>query len=99
MARRVWIASSVTQGVRPYQQLGYTDSLERIDTWISDRLALEDSYFGYTAPSESLEQVSRPAASHAIAVLAPDGTPRTRLARGINIVRYDDGSSRIIFSR
>ena len=99
LARRVWIASSVTQGVRPYQQLGYTDSLERIDTWISDRLALEDSYFGYTAPSESLEQVSRPAASHAIAVLAPDGTPRTRLARGINIVRYDDGSSRIIFSR
>ena len=96
LARRVWIATGVTTGVRPYQQLGYTDSLERLDAWIEERIALEDSYFGYTPP-EALDEVAAPAAARAIAVLAPDGTPRSRLVRGINIVRYDDGTSRIVY--
>ena len=78
--------------------LGYTDSLERLDAWIDERIALEDSYFGYIPP-EGLDEVAAPAAARAIAVLAPDGTPRTSLARGINIVRYDDGSSRVVMIR
>lgn len=44
---RVWRATASSQGVRPYIQLGYTDSLERLTDWVCERISYEDGLFGY----------------------------------------------------
>lgn len=51
LGERIWIATAAVTGVKPYSQLGYTDSLERLDNWIGRRIALEDGYFGYVPGS------------------------------------------------
>lgn len=44
---RVWKAKAETKGVRPYSQYGYTDTIERVASWLNRRLYLLDDYFGY----------------------------------------------------
>ena len=44
---RIWTATGTTTGVRPFQQLGQRDSLERVEEWIRERISLLDGYFGY----------------------------------------------------
>ena len=46
---RIWTATDTTTNVRPYQQLGQTDSLERVRKWITDRINLLDDYFKFDA--------------------------------------------------
>lgn len=49
---RIFVATGTTTGVEPYSKWGYTtqDNASRVQIWLSDRLALEDSYLSYTAP-------------------------------------------------
>lgn len=98
---RIWLATATTTGVKPYQQMGYTDSLERFDQWISRRIELEDDFFGYQ-PSD-LRAVEDPASdllsAHAEAVYGIDGKRRDHLQQGINIVRYPDGNTKTIILR
>ena len=44
---RIWTATATTKGVRPYKQMGQVDSQERLEKWISERIALLDAYFLY----------------------------------------------------
>ena len=90
---RLWVATSTTTGVFPYLQLGYTDSLERLNAWISERLDLEDDFFRYI-PGQDIPDITISLDNvRAEAVYGPDGIIRPRLLPGLNIVRYSDGSS------
>lgn len=42
-----WVATADNKGVKPYEQLGYVDSMERIERWIDERFELIDAYLGY----------------------------------------------------
>lgn len=44
---RIYTATTTTKGVRPYEQIGSLDSLERVEGWIKGRIALLDKYFSY----------------------------------------------------
>lgn len=47
---RIWRATGTTvAGVNPYILAGYKDSLQRINDWLEERIALEDSYLNYNA--------------------------------------------------
>ena len=53
---RVWKAKAETKGVRPYCQCGYTDTIERVASWLNRRLYLLDDYFGYDPMQTSFPQ-------------------------------------------
>lgn len=53
---RVWKAKAETKGVRPYCQCGYTDTIERVASWLNRRLYLLDDYFGYDPMQMSFPQ-------------------------------------------
>jgi len=73
-------------------QLGREESLQRLNEWITLRLQLLDSFLG-----EEQSIASLPATSADIeAIYSPTGTPRSALTVGFNLVRYTDGTSRII---
>lgn len=44
---RIWTATATTKGVRPYKQYGQRDSQERVEQWITRRIALLDEYFKF----------------------------------------------------
>lgn len=47
---RIWRATgTTTAGVKPYVLAGYRDSLQRVNNWLDERIALEDSYLGYNS--------------------------------------------------
>ena len=94
---RVWLATGTTTGVQPYVQLGYTDSLERLDAWIARRLELDDDFFGYT-PSDlpAIEIAADSPANPTLSIFAIDGTHPTRLSRGIYIIRSNYSEARTI---
>lgn len=95
---RVWLATATTTGVRPYQQMGYTDSLDRLDQWIGRRIELEDDFFGYV-PSD-LREVIAPSevftSDCGVEVYGLDGVRRDRMQQGINLLRYSNGMTRKI---
>lgn len=45
---RIWTATSTITGVPPCSNIGYSDDLDRVETWVSERLALADMYATYT---------------------------------------------------
>lgn len=94
---RVWLATATTTGVKPYTQLGYTDSLERLDQWIARRIELDDEFFDFTpAALPAIESSNNDLQAPYSTVYALDGTPRKSLARGINILKTADGSAKTI---
>ncbi len=98
---RVWLATATTTGVKPYVQMGYTDSLERLDSWIARRIELEDDFFGYqpsdlrivTAPDETASSTAL------VAIYGLDGELRNQLKPGLNLVRQADGRVKTIYIR
>jgi hypothetical protein len=44
---RIWIATGTTQGVIPYNRLGFQGSLEKQLLWIDERMELENAYTLY----------------------------------------------------
>jgi hypothetical protein len=96
VANRVWIATEATTDVFPYQQLGYTDSLERFDNWVSERIDLEDSFFEYT-PEQGIDEIINRKNLKTAAIYSIDGTKIPQMKKGLNIVWYSDGSSSTLF--
>ncbi len=48
---RIWKALSTVKGVKPYKQVGYKDSLQRIYPWMKDRFVSLDKWMKYTFTS------------------------------------------------
>lgn len=91
---RVWRATATTEGVRPYIQLGYTDSLDRLEQWVRERVELEDGYLGYypivTGVTEMADDGDREGPGQA-EYYTLDGIKHRDASSGINVMRHRDG--------
>ena len=87
-----WEATDTVYGVKPYIQLGYHDSLERYKEWIRSRISILDERYGYQSTDDDIENISKPSA--VISVHDAAGRKVSVPARGLNIFRYGDGSTR-----
>lgn len=93
MARRIWTATGTTTGVKPYRDIGYTDSYSRVCDWIDRRIELMDDFLEY---SESDAIVDEEALLHATVVerYNMNGQRVFMPQRGVNILRMSDGTVR-----
>ena len=96
---RLWVATGTTTGVKPYLRFGYIDDASRVEKWIADRLALEDSYLGYDAPEQET-RVSTPS-SESVAgiegIYNASGVRVRNISRGLSIIRYKNGDIKKVF--
>ena len=97
---RLWEATKRVTGVFPYVRNSDIDTLERMVGWISERLKVLDEYYGYE-PGQMA--VQRPAPDTALGkeeeIYAIDGKRIPQRRKGINIVRYGNGASRVIYQK
>ena len=106
LSYRIWIATGTTTGVKPYSKLGYStpDNASRVQTWISDRLALEDSYLGYTrVPEDTPTPIDGIVLSESNmeieSIYNASGIPIKNMKSGLNIVRYKNGETKKVFNK
>ena len=86
-------ATGTTTGVKPYRDIGYTDSYSRVCDWIDRRIELMDDFLEY---SESDAIVDEEALVHATVVerYNMNGQRVFMPQRGVNILRMSDGTVR-----
>ena len=106
MSYRIWIATGTTTGVKPYSKLGYSspDNASLVQTWISDRLALEDSYLGYTTVPEDIPTpidgiILSESNTEIESIYNVSGIPIKNMNSGLNIVRYKNGETKKVFNK
>ena len=81
---RIWTATTDCSGIYPYVQIGYTDSLQRVQNWLEQRTKIIDSFLSYS-PLNSLRQIEKPFYSSHIYNMSGQRIPH--LQKGLNIVR------------
>lgn len=88
----VWEADRDICGVFPYQQVGYRTSLNELKDWLTKKLELVDNYLKYDSGS-GIDQTRHdtPSATPS-AIYSVTGIRQNGMGRGINIVRYNDGT-------
>ena len=106
LSYRIWIATGTTTGVKPYSKLGYSspDNASLVQTWISDRLALEDSYLGYTSVPEDIPTpidgiILSESNTEIESIYNVSGIPIKNMNSGLNIVRYKNGETKKVFNK
>lgn len=91
---RLWEATATVRGVKPYIRNSDVDSLQRITQWVSDRLRVLDDYYGYDESSG----IETPQISNGnktiVGIYTLSGMKVGTMGKGINIVKYSDGSTR-----
>ena len=75
--------------------MGYTDSLERLEGWIGRRIELDDNFFDYHSASIRTIEMGR-TDGQIVAIMGLDGSRRTSLQQGVNLVQYSNGTAKII---
>ena len=94
---RIWIATGTTTGVKPYSKMGYTiqDGPDRIQTWITERLALEDDYMNVVITPTAVDDIHTAANNVEVeSIYNMSGVRSHNLNRGVNIVRYKNGKTK-----
>lgn len=92
---RLWIATDSTDA-RPFTRNATPDSIQRLETWIPERIAFLDTVFGYE-PDEGTgirRHTSDDTGTEVVAVYTLSGIRVERPSRGVYIFRYRNGSSR-----
>ncbi|MCR4920112.1 MAG: CotH kinase family protein [Bacteroidaceae bacterium] len=95
---RLWKTTARVQGVYPFSRNANRDSLERLRAWIPERIPYLDDKFGYK-PNAVRPPTSTHTTDGTIRYYTPDGLPISRLRRGVNIIRYGNGSTRKVLIR
>ena len=54
---RIWTATAVTQGIKPFTKLGHTDSMERVENYVNRKIKLLDDYFGYDPSDDGIQEL------------------------------------------
>lgn len=93
---RVWIATRRIRGVKPYQQLGFRDSLPRYHDWFVQRQLLIDIVFGYPHPQQS-EYRQELSSDTVRSIKDISGFEHSNLVPGINIVIDGNGGVKKIY--
>ncbi len=96
---RLWVATGTTTGVKPYLRFGYIDDASRVEKWITDRLALEDSYLGYDAPEQEtrVSTLSSESVAGIEGIYNASGVRVRNIRRGLNLIRYKNGDTKKVF--
>ncbi|MBQ8127264.1 MAG: CotH kinase family protein [Prevotella sp.] len=81
-----WEATAPTIGVKPWAQLGYTDSLERFMTWIDKRIALLDKHFDYNGLTTVMSHSENDSSKTGKNVYTLSGQRLSKPRNGLNIV-------------
>ena len=68
--------------------------MDRISDWIEKRIAIEDRFWNYTPSGVDgvYDDGSGVATRQVVSICDISGIERPALSRGLNIVRYSDGS-------
>lgn len=90
----LWKAVELNKGKYPVIQFGYHDGMDRISDWIEKRIAIEDRFWNYTSSGVDgvYDDGSGVATRQVVSICDISGIERPALSRGLNIVRYSDGS-------
>ena len=92
---RIWTSTGTTTGVKPYSSLGYTDGPDRIRTWVTERLALEDEYLNVQIISTSVDGIQATANNKEVeSIYNISGVRFQNYHRGVNVVRYKNGETK-----
>lgn len=75
-------------------QVGVNESLDRLFTWVNERIALEDSFLGYDDPS-AIQHIQHP--TDVIKDVYSLTGNHSAAQRGLVIIRYTDGSNRKVY--
>ena len=93
---RLWQATQKRSGVKPCKRNANIDSVERICSWVTDRLDFLDIYYDYS-PMSSVNDVEVSDALSSRATLTgiynSSGERVPHPVKGVNIYRYSDGTS------
>lgn len=92
---RLWRATGLSKGVLPYIRNANVDSLDRLLSWVGDRLAIMDEKYGFTT-SEPQVKYNTTDDRGLEGIYSPAGIRLDAPVRGINIYRFRDGTSRKI---
>ena len=96
---RLWMATDSTTNVEPFIRNATPDSIQRLETWISDRIIFLDMEFGYVEDTG----INRPAPdgqdTEVVAVYTLSGIRVEHPSRGIYIFRYRNGLSKKVLVR
>lgn len=96
---RLWMATDSTTNVEPFIRNATPDSIQRLETWLSDRIIFLDTEFGYV----EYTGISRPALdgqdTEVVAVYTLSGIRVEHPSRGIYIFRYRNGLSKKVLVR
>ena len=99
----IWEATDSVSGIEPAKQMGYTDTYDRIEDWLTKRIALEDEYLEYSPNSTSITQhpttntySPTPTAYYNLAgqPLHLGNREKECPSPGIYIIRMNDGTTR-----
>ena len=93
---RLWKATGSTTGVKPFIRNATPDSIQRLDAWISDRIAFLDTVFGYESDEGTgiRRHISNDLREEVVAIYTLSGIRVEHPTRGVYIFRYRNGSSR-----
>lgn len=91
---RLWRATGSTKGVLPYILNANVDSLERLLSWVGDRLAIMDEKYDYTTSAPQIQSDNSTPFNKLEGIYSPSGIRLNAPTRGINIYKFSDGTSR-----
>lgn len=96
---RLWMATDSTINVKPFIRNATPDSIQRLETWISDRINFLDTEFGYVEPTDISRPVPDGQDTEVVAIYTLSGIRVEHPSRGIYIFRYRNGFSRKVLVR
>ena len=96
---RLWMATDSTTNVEPFIRNATPDSIQRLESWISDRINFLDTEFGYVEPTGISRPVPDRQDTEVVAVYTLSGIRVEHPSRGIYIFRYRNGLSKKVLVR
>ena len=98
---RLWMATDSTTSVKPFARNATPDSIQRLETWIPERIAFLDTVFGYESDKGTgiRRRASDDEGTEVVAFYTLSGIRVERPSQGVYIFRYRNGSMRKVLVR
>lgn len=97
---RLWRAVTQSKGVKPYIRNTAIDTLDRLEGWVTDRINFLDNKYGYVRMAiEPLIGDEQNRSNKVVAIYTLSGMKISEAQQGINIYRYEDGTSRKVIMK
>lgn len=93
---RLWRATTTVRGVKPFSRNANIDTIERLRSWVAERIEFMDSFFAYDPEANAIADVTATdTPRHLTGIYTLSGVQVAHpIAGTVNIFRYSDGTSR-----